>query len=452
MSSLHPEAPSDGPHLGSASAAVSALELRLVKLESDVLPGSSRVALINDDSAGDQGVSIGRDRLAAFDQRARLRLPALEVSKHHANIFLGPDQRGNKCYSIIDTGSTRGTFVLKWERALELLDYEIGSLDFPSATEIASISTRHYDRLAEPKRASPPRLLEHLDLLRIGHTTFQVHIHRPRDRPDEMSLVRSICCDSCSLAFTAESQSGNQNQETGEIPLFQHQRSTKSIGQSQLPKSGPIQAAQGDKSDRQQPYGQDTLRSSGDRRLDAEAERRRKMNEMRQVYFGAAKDGTVNPPKEALHVDQGRQRGNYRDRAAERRTLHPGAGQGTVAATVPAQLETTEAAERQKPAHSAAPKALDETNAGFRMLVKMGYKANTMPESSESGGGVEARGMLDGERRGLGSKPLQSIDEIAVHVGQQHKRKSTSFVEYRESGRELARRRLEQETRREASQ
>ena len=119
--------------------------LRLVKLSSDVLPSHKTVAIVDGRHGG---VSIGRDK--AFT--ARLRLPSMEVSKHHANLF--STSRAPIRFSIADTGSMHGTYVRRR----------------------ASTS---YERLSPPKHASRPWTLEHLDVVRIGvqSTEFEVHLH-----------------------------------------------------------------------------------------------------------------------------------------------------------------------------------------------------------------------------------------------------------------------------------
>ena len=119
--------------------------LRLVKLSSDVLPSHKTVAIVDGRHGG---VSIGRDK--AFT--TRLRLPSMEVSKHHANLF--STSRAPFRFSITDTGSMHGTYMRR-------------------------NGSTSYERLSPPKHASRPWTLEHLDVVRIGVqcTEFEVHLH-----------------------------------------------------------------------------------------------------------------------------------------------------------------------------------------------------------------------------------------------------------------------------------
>ncbi|BGP50359.1 hypothetical protein JCM10450v2_006281 [Rhodotorula kratochvilovae] len=134
--------------------------LRLVvhrRPEPSVLPPAQTVASL--DPA--EPVSIGRDK--SFERRIRLR--ELAVSKTHCTLFwvLDPETEDGGYWAIVDNASTHGTF-LSSDRG----DKEI--------------------RLSEPKVASVPSRLHHLDTIRAGSTTFQVHIHP------------SFACSACSVA------------------------------------------------------------------------------------------------------------------------------------------------------------------------------------------------------------------------------------------------------------
>ncbi|KAK4516786.1 ADP-ribosylation factor, Arf Arf6 [Mucor velutinosus] len=95
---------------------------------------SGQVILVDEN-----GISIGRDR--SWD--SRLRLPEMIVSKYHAMVFL---DKKEKAFYMIDNGSQHGTFV-------------------------------NGKRLSEPKQSSLPYELRHLDIIRIGSTSLQVHQH-----------------------------------------------------------------------------------------------------------------------------------------------------------------------------------------------------------------------------------------------------------------------------------
>lgn len=107
--------------------------IRLV-IQSSPHLAAGRVALVDEN-----GLTIGRDR--SWD--SRLRLPEMIVSKYHAMIYLDKQE---KLFYMIDNGSQHGTFV-------------------------------NEKRLSEPKQASLPYELRHQDIVRIGSTSLQVHLH-----------------------------------------------------------------------------------------------------------------------------------------------------------------------------------------------------------------------------------------------------------------------------------
>ncbi|KAG0190301.1 Angiogenic factor with G patch and FHA domains 1 [Apophysomyces sp. BC1034] len=104
--------------------------LRLVVIESNVLT-PTHVVLVDAN-----GLTIGRDRY--WDRR--LRLPEMAVSKFHCQIYF------DNIWSVIDVGSQNGTFV-------------------------------NDERLSDTKKASVPYALYHSDILQVGSTTLEVHIH-----------------------------------------------------------------------------------------------------------------------------------------------------------------------------------------------------------------------------------------------------------------------------------
>ncbi|SCV71563.1 BQ2448_3151 [Microbotryum intermedium] len=114
----------------------------------------------------DEPVQLGRDK--AFDKRIRLK--ELQVSKTHATLFFTPFHVGVDAgeWQVIDGGSTHGTFV-------------------KSSTSTTTTSAVEWVRLSRDKVASEPKTLHHLDLLRIGTTSFSIHIHP------------SLPCSTCSI-------------------------------------------------------------------------------------------------------------------------------------------------------------------------------------------------------------------------------------------------------------
>ncbi|RKO92619.1 SMAD/FHA domain-containing protein, partial [Blyttiomyces helicus] len=113
----------------------SSAEMKLVVLDSEILPLGS-VVLVDG-----HGVSIGRDRVIG---NPRLRLNEIVVSRFHATIF--EDVPLVDVFHIVDVGSMYGTSL-------------------------------NGQRLSESKVSSSPTPLSHGDILKVGSSQFQVHIH-----------------------------------------------------------------------------------------------------------------------------------------------------------------------------------------------------------------------------------------------------------------------------------
>lgn len=229
--------------------------LRLVKLASDVLPRNKTVAIIDGRHGG---VSIGRDKTFT----ARLRLPSMEVSKHHANIF--SNTRGPIYYSISDTGSMHGTYVCRRGKPT-------------AASALAAVPTSQFVRLSEAKHASTPYDLQHWDLIRIGvqSTTFEVHLH---SSPWEV-------CDKCAVK-----EDGTN--EISVAPLAQPSRPAASSTQADaIPSSHPSRHS----------------------RWQVEQDRRKRLRALKHAILPMPdkQAATTAPPS------------SYRDRAAVRRTMQP---------------------------------------------------------------------------------------------------------------------------------
>ncbi|GAA5921942.1 hypothetical protein JCM3775_003428 [Rhodotorula graminis] len=159
---LWPASDDDNDDLDPADRFSSAPLLRLVvhrRPDPAVLPLAHTVASL--DPA--EPVSIGRDK--SFERRIRLR--ELAVSKTHCTLFWahgdGEGEGEGGHWAVVDNGSTHGTFV-----GAEGGEDEV--------------------RLSDPKVASTPKRLHHLDTIRTGSTTFAVHIHA------------SFACTACSVA------------------------------------------------------------------------------------------------------------------------------------------------------------------------------------------------------------------------------------------------------------
>ena len=317
-------------------------QIRLVKLASDVLPSEKRIAIID---ASEDGVSIGRDRVYT----PRLRLPAIEVSKHHAIVFYdayGNAERG-PAFCITDTGSSLGTFV----KASADSDYP---REGTQLSEVAKLPTKRFTRLSEPKQSSQPIPIYHGDLIRIAASTFQVHEH-----------YQGIPCTDCQL----------KGDGSDEIWL----RAAK-----------PVKSTS---AERQASYS----RGTGDRKNDTEVIRRQQMKDMRAHYL----------PKSSST------RTAYKDRAAERRAVigsldEPRRNTAASDAGAPAFRSIPSVAVLPaQPSSSEQP--LDATNKGYQMLAKMGHRDSAGPEPSHREP-IEVRTPVG--RAGLGSQALLGLDQF----------------------------------------
>lgn len=401
----------DGGKCGAANAAPA--QLRLVKLASDVLPAEQTVAIIDADH---ECVSIGRDRT----HTARVRLPAMEVSKHHANIFpVGSESSKSQgapraAFAITDTGSMHGTYILAANSAPSTKDGD----SLPSLTA--------YERLAPPKKASAPRLLEHHSLLRVGCTVFQVHYHAHH------ANVWTLSCSECAI----------REDGSNEIPLHSAGKGSgsQSTGQAQHVTSSTSASAQ---------RASHALQSSGDRKIDTEALRRQAMKELRDQHLRGVDEAqrAVASPSSSITAAS-LPATKYVDRAAARRArvgFAHGVGVGEAhLAPKDARPEAKSARDlRALPAASMSlppekqeqPIRLDDaSNRGFKLFAAMGGARGVgteAQEKKETPSAPSASGRDDAPatviawgvegRAGLGSKRLLSVEELASRERQEHR-------------------------------
>lgn len=315
------------------------LQLRLVKLASDVLPDFQRVAVID----GRSGiVSIGRDRIST----PRIRCPSMEVSKNHANIFkMTGDQRGrpsDSVFAITDTGSTHGTHLL---------------LDPPTDLNIDSLPpVKAYQRLSPPKKASLPKTLRHMCLLRIGQTVFQAHLHSG-----------TVTCSDCTL----------NDDGSNEIPLL-------------------VKEA---KSDSQK---SDALNAPAATPIVAKLDPQEALKALKSRHLGDDSD-EILPATNPI--------AQYIDRAAARRARGGTQHQKKSDNHARANIQPPKAQQLPAPIVASAEAAkLDASNRGFKMFEAMAAKS--MEGSvSKYDDPIMARG-VEGTA-GLGTKRLLDVQEMA---------------------------------------
>ncbi|KDE09444.1 hypothetical protein MVLG_00346 [Microbotryum lychnidis-dioicae p1A1 Lamole] len=347
--------------------------LRLVVDRSGVLQ-KDRVIII----PPDEPVQVGRDK--AFDKRIRLK--ELQVSKTHATLFFTPLDAGGDGgeWQVVDGGSTQGTFVK------------------------ATSSTGEWVRLSRDKVASEPRTLHHLDLLRIGTTSFSIHIHA------------SLPCSTCSI----------KTDESNLIPLStseDHQPiSTTTDGPTSL---GPT------------PYTAVTKEQK-------ELERRERMKGLKEQYrIGPGlKNSTVTPIEGKDGVDPSSTRPGetpFIDRAKIRRERNIGADE--VATKTSKQI--TSAPFFTVPGANAAHSIISASSTtrpidpfgseskGAKLLAKVGGAGLSTPTAASASTTTMAtpRGLgqlidpkvLNGDAKsGLGSRPLKALlQPVVIHDAKQ---------------------------------
>ena len=238
-----PQPRRSSPSPPAVSAANKTTIFRLIALRSSVLARSRRVAALD----GYVEVSIGRDVTTS----ARVRLKEMAVSKFHASIYWDGSRRE---WGIVDMGSMHGTFVR--------------SVQDPSTSTTASQQATPGTRLSEPRKASMPRVLRHLDEITIGGTTFLVHEHLT-GRP----------CSDCTIEGEAE------------IPLF----SSRASGRSNV---------SSDEQSRKRKY------ATNDRERDV----KKSMAKLKSSLL--SRHAPPSPLSSASSAA-------YKDRSARRRELHP---------------------------------------------------------------------------------------------------------------------------------
>lgn len=163
----------------------SSATLRLVVQGSKLLP-AGHIVLVDA-----SGLTVGRDK--SWDKR--LRLAEMAVSKFHCQIYYDPGNVGvgdsdnsndKEGFRIVDVGSTNGTYL-------------------------------NGERLSESKKSSVPRHLSHLDLVQIGSTILQVHLHRNEWPCKQCQTTNDNVIDVAKMNAPKEKQQQQQQQTTTTI-------------------------------------------------------------------------------------------------------------------------------------------------------------------------------------------------------------------------------------------
>ncbi|KAJ2158235.1 hypothetical protein GGF46_003912 [Coemansia sp. RSA 552] len=309
---------------------------RLVVLESDCLV-HGQVAEID----GENGMYIGRDHLEN-GYACQLRLPDIEVSRHHARVYFGAkadvldghgegsedgeieDDGGNEADGLSENGAQQGTNLEPQP------DHQLFLID-QGSTHGTFVNG---NRVCPSKTASKPYPLTHLDRISMGGSMLEVHIHE------------QWACSKCSSVGSSDISAQNTRAREREAAAVAHA----------MP---PV---------------------------DLRKERVSNLQAIKRKYSLASPRSGEKP-------------GRYVDRARIRRSMQSG-----IHAPSNPQADAQEAPARCSPEASPQDQgSIGEGNKGFAMLQKMGWAPGTGLGADQ--GGMVDPVVVQGnsERTGLGA-------------------------------------------------
>ncbi|KAJ2395083.1 hypothetical protein GGI23_004440 [Coemansia sp. RSA 2559] len=327
--------------------------IRLVVITSRSWP----VGNVVDVNIDEGGLAIGRDRLQDRTMH-QLRIPEIEVSRYHARIYVGLDDKTDRATTKLEhkspppsAGSEDGEIEAESTEGLSggecrmpddgMDDHnlKLQSCGQPSIYIVDQGSTHgtfvNGARLSDARITSKPRRLSHLDQIELGSTKLELHIHE------------QWACAKC------------HNSGHNEITTLLHGD------------DGAIQAQNNPREERT------ISQIPSARHNDISQERIENLNIIKRRYLPPQKDGSK---KEATS--------QYTDRAKLRRQLqgksHHTSGSGIVDPQQRNALAPeTDTGVKQK--YSTDGALIEQSNKGFSLLQKIGWVPGSGLGADESG-------------------------------------------------------------------